>query len=90
MSSDPQTDRDPIVRLFGAFLMAVGGLMAALCGLCSLAFVMGTVASGTGLDAMGGMLVLVLVLGGLPVGLGLLIFYAGRRLRAKKPPPPVG
>jgi hypothetical protein len=90
MSSDPQTDRDPIVRLFGAFLMAVGGLMAALCGLCSLAFVVGTAVSGSGWDGMAGMLALALVLGGVPIGLGLLIFYAGRRLRAKKPSPPAG
>ncbi|MGR4863911.1 hypothetical protein [Caulobacter sp. LARHSG274] len=79
---------DPIVRLFGAFLMAVGGLMAALCGLCSLTFIMGAVVSGGGLEAMASTLVMALVLGGLPMGLGLLIFYAGRRLRAKKPPPP--
>lgn len=79
MSSD-QGRRDPVARLFGALLMAVGVLMMALCGLCSLA-VLFSVAEG-GQSAQGGMLLLVLIFGGVPIGVGFLIFWLGRRLRA--------
>jgi len=75
MSSD-QDRRDPVARLFGALLMAVGALMMALCGLCSLAAV---VFMASGSDP-GGSLLLVLVFGGAPIALGFGIFWLGRRL----------
>ena len=78
MSSD-QGRRDPVARLFGALLMAVGVLMMALCGLCSLAVLASVAGSGQG--AQGGMLLLVLIFGGVPIGVGFLIFWLGRWLR---------
>ncbi|SFK15881.1 hypothetical protein [Caulobacter sp. UNC279MFTsu5.1] len=81
MSSD-QDRRDPVGRLFGALLMAVGALMMALCGLCSLAFIVSMVGSGGG--DLGGMLLLALVFGGVPIGVGFGIFWLGRRLRRPK------
>uniref|UniRef100_B0T4D9 Uncharacterized protein n=1 Tax=Caulobacter sp. (strain K31) TaxID=366602 RepID=B0T4D9_CAUSK len=76
MSSD-QRGRDPVTKLFGALLMTVGALMMALCGLCSLVFVV----SGVGGDWRGTLL-LVLIFGGVPIGVGFLAFWFGRRLRA--------
>jgi hypothetical protein len=81
MSSD-QERRDPVARLFGALLMAVGALMMALCGLCSLVFVLSTAGSGGG--ETGGMLLLVLVIGGVPIAIGFGIFWLGRWLRRPK------
>ena len=78
MSSD-QNGRDPVARLFGALLMAVGVLMMTLCGLCSLVFVISTAGSGGG--EAGGMLLLVLVIGGVPIAIGFGIFWLGRWLR---------
>jgi hypothetical protein len=78
MSSD-QDRRDPVARLFGALLMAVGVLMMTLCGLCSLVFVISTAGGGSGSEA-GGMLLLVLVIGGVPIAIGFGIFWLGRWL----------
>jgi hypothetical protein len=80
--SSGQDQRDPVVRLFGALLMAVGVLMMALCGLCSLAGVIYAVGSG-GSD-MGLSLLFVLSFGGVPIIAGLGIFWLGRSLRAPK------
>ncbi|CAN7273150.1 hypothetical protein [Caulobacter sp. LjRoot300] len=80
MSSD-QNGRDPVVRLFGALLMGVGVLMMTLCGLCSLAALVFT--GGSGSEA-GGMLLLVLVIGGVPIAVGFGIFWLGRWLRRPK------
>ncbi len=73
--------QDPIKRLFGALLMTVGGLIAGLCGLCSL----GVLAS-TGGDP-GGMFPVILLFGGPPIAVGVLIFNAGRKMWRGKPPP---
>jgi hypothetical protein len=81
MSSD-QDRRDPVVRLFGALLMTVGVLMMTLCGLCSLVGVIYAVESG-GSD-MGFSLLFVLSFGGVPIIVGLGIFWLGRSLRAPK------
>lgn len=83
MSSD-QDRRDPVARLFGALLMTVGVLMMALCGLCSLAFIVSVVGGG-GSD-VGGMLLLVLLVGGVPIAVGFGIFWLGRWLRRPKGP----
>jgi|APAra7269096979_1048534.scaffolds.fasta_scaffold00622_21 hypothetical protein len=78
MSSD-QERRDPVVRLFGALLMAVGVLIMTLCGLCSLAVLFSLAGGGGG--EFGGMLSLVLVFGGVPIGVGFVLFWVGRTLR---------
>ena len=72
---------DPVQRFFGGALMAVGGLIAALCGTCTLV-VMGFGVFGLfdGSSSVGdlasGVAVLALV-GGLPTVLGVLIFRWG-------------
>jgi hypothetical protein len=86
MSDQPRPD--PVQRFFGAALMAVGALIAVLCGLCTVAY------AGVALIAMamntsnlqlllsgvfGGAL-LVAVVGGTPTVAGILLFRWGRRL----------
>jgi hypothetical protein len=86
MSSDQdgldRDRRDPVGRLFGALLMAVGVLMMTLCGLCSLVFLVSVLGSGGG-DA-GGMLALALIFGGVPIAVGFGIFALGRSLRGPR------
>jgi hypothetical protein len=75
-----------VVKLFGALLMAVGGLITVLCGLCSLVFLATAVQGivqhpGAPLDVqgVGGFLLLVLIFGGIPILIGVGVFIAGRR-----------
>jgi hypothetical protein len=84
--SEPRPD--PVQRFFGAALMAVGALIAALCGACTLLFIgvtligMASNPSNLGLMLTGvfsGALVVAIV-GGLPIVVGILIFRWGRRL----------
>ena len=65
----------PVAKLFGALLMAVGGLIVGLCGLCSLAF-MGAM----GVGNAAGMLFLVAIFAGIPIMVGIFIFIGGRNL----------
>jgi hypothetical protein len=62
-------------QLFGGILIAVGILIAGVSGLCSLAVLFGN-GEMTGFS----MLPLVLVIGGLPIVLGVLIAVGGRSL----------
>jgi hypothetical protein len=89
----------PIARFFGAALMAVGALVIALCGACTLMF------AGRSLIEIGrghngaqfapiGILILALIVGGIPMLLGAAAFWGGRilwrgprRPVAAKPPP---
>lgn len=78
-------------RLFGALLMALGGLIALLCGLCSLSSFVGmtwgmisSLTAGYGAGALSGLLfslVIVGVVGGLPTFVGVLMFRRGLRMR---------
>lgn len=83
MSEKPSAVR----RYFGAMLMAIGGLIAVLSGLCSLtflAFVLWNAASGGGRTVIADvvqMLTLMLAFGGIPFGVGLGVFFWGRSLR---------
>ena len=74
MDKAPRKD-DPSARLFGAILMAVGAMIALLCGLCSL-----TVLASGGIV---GFFPFVAVIGGIPIFVGVLIFKAGLK-RYKK------
>lgn len=74
-------------RLFGALLMAVGGLIAVLSGLCSLTFAAMMLVDQGSWGDKGEMLLLVLFVGGIPFGVGALAFWAGRRLRRSHPLP---
>ena len=78
-----------VAKLFGALLMAVGGLMAGLCGLCSAWFVFMSVPNGGGGIALA---MLSLVFGGPPVVIGIGVFLWGRVLwrgpKSSKPTAP--
>ena len=74
-------------RFFGVLLMAIGVLIAGLSGLCSLAF-FAMMMSGPGNNAgvfFGGV-VMVLIIGGLPFGVGVVLIIVGRSVyRSAKP-----
>ena len=101
MAGNDRGEANPAMLVFGsALLMAVGALMIALCGGCTL-FIAGATLPGilTGArDASygGPLLILSLFLGGLPALLGVVLFRAGlrhyRAAGAKRPPsaPPPG
>jgi hypothetical protein len=81
MTAEPETSA--VRRFFGAALMAAGVLIGGLSGLCSVVFLIGFVASvpRETLSALG----LVAVVGGPPMLVGGLLFWAGRRLRNPHP-----
>lgn len=82
--STPQ--RSPERRFIGAALMAVGGLIAALCGSCTLIFSVAMIVESLNYPReLFSILVMFLLVGGPPTLLGLLLFWWGRRLR--RPPP---
>ena len=71
---------------FGGLLMAVGGLIAALSGLCSGVFIVGSIismASSNPSDFFNG-LPLVLLFGGLPFLVGLALFFMGRAIYRRR------
>jgi hypothetical protein len=81
-------------KIFGSILMAVGILIAGASGLCSLA-VLGSGLSG-GPGGLGELLGIVLLVGGIPFGIGLAVFFGGsalvrqaKRDADKTPPPPL-
>jgi hypothetical protein len=90
---EPESADRAIVRFFGLMLMAVGGMIALLCGLCSLASLAamlsstialalrpGSLGSGPGLGALFIGLPFVLVMGGVPTAVGVVVFIVGRGL----------
>lgn len=83
MSQEPNAVR----RYFGAMLMAIGGLIAVLSGLCSLTFlgfVIWNAVTGGGRTVIADvvqMLTLMLAFGGIPFGVGLGVFFWGRGFR---------
>jgi hypothetical protein len=78
---------DPVQTFVGGALMALGGLIAALCGLCTLGVigfgVVDTITGGPTDDLMGGA-VIVAIIGGLPTAAGVLLFMWGRRLYRRR------
>lgn len=79
----------PTRRFFGALLMAIGGLMAVLCGGCGATFIvvaLVTMFTATAQDApmLAGM---GLVIGGVPAAMGVGLFWVGRRMRGEAPRP---
>lgn len=81
MSDQPS----PVQKFFGGLLMAIGGLMAALCGVCTLVFTVTSLTT-SGEFAGPGMLFMVLPIGGIPAVVGALIAWAGWRLYRPRPP----
>ncbi|MDR3512208.1 MAG: hypothetical protein P4L73_11280 [Caulobacteraceae bacterium] len=89
MSIEPSNPADDhhVAKLFGAMLMVVGVLIMTLCGICSagvlvMAIFAATQSLGSGLGLLG----TDLVVGGLPFGVGLVIFIVGKGLRREPPP----
>lgn len=83
----------PVQKFFGGALMAVGGLIAALCGLCTLGVIgFGVVDTLTGgpIDDLVGGAVIVMFIGGIPTAIGLLLLFWGRRLYAPPARPAAG
>jgi len=75
-----------VAKLFGALLMAVGGLIAGLCGLCSAGVVIITISDGS--NGIGSSMMLALIFGGPPIVVGIGLFLWGRSLwRGPKPSP---
>lgn len=75
--------RSPTQRFFGALLMAIGGLIATLCGGCGAFFVIAGLLSLFSRNAQDGPMLagMGLVVGGIPAALGVGLFVAGRALR---------
>lgn len=69
-------------RFFGALLMAVGGLIALLCGGCGALFVFGGLISMFTSNPQDAPLIagMGLVVGGVPAAIGVGLFLAGRSL----------
>lgn len=85
--SDTGTEGHGVRRFFGGLLMAVGFLMAALCGLCTVVFVISGLTEGRGeLFSGGDIAIMALFIGGLPTLIGVGLVAGGRALW--KPPPP--
>ena len=95
MSEAPRPD--PVQRFFGAALMAVGGLIAVLCGLCTLLVLGGSLVTmamnpsnlALMLTGVFSGALLVAIVGGLPTVVGILIFRWGRGLYHPAPGVPV-
>ena len=89
-----QTDPNPVTRFFGGLMMAAGILIAATAGLCSLGLtvfaLVDTAKTSSGnvgeLITLG--LPMVLLFGGIPLGVGLALFFIGRRLFRERPANP--
>ncbi|MDH5178998.1 MAG: hypothetical protein OEZ39_08355 [Gammaproteobacteria bacterium] len=73
----PQTDNNQSVRRFFALLLMISGVfIVAAAGLCSLVFVAGSAIPVDGLW-------LVLIVGGIPAVIGLLLYKGGKILKEK-------
>ena len=80
-----------VARFFGAALMAVGGLIAVLSGLCSVGFLgfmaYATFSGGSGnvsgreIPAMVASVLSLIAMDAIPVGLGVAMFLWGRSIR---------
>lgn len=88
------SERDESRKFFGAGLMVFGGLIATLCGGCSVMLLVGSIVSllryptslENGLASMLGGGLIVAIVGGLPTMIGVSTFLAGRRLYRPSPP----
>jgi len=76
----PRSEATPAQRLLGVALMVIGGLIAGLCGLCTVAVAPYLLAPGPGPDFVQSVLI-VLVSGALPTAIGMLLFLIGRKLQ---------
>jgi hypothetical protein len=73
-------------RFFGGLLMAAGGLIAVSAGLCSaVVSFMALTESGATADMITVGLPLVLLFGGIPIAIGITLFFVGRMLYRERP-----
>jgi hypothetical protein len=84
------SDPSPMRRFAGGLLMAVGGTIAGLCGLCTGGFQLYFLAAGlmtaSSRSGMGSIILLPLAVGIIPILVGVGLFALGRQLM--KPPRP--
>jgi len=85
--TDPRPDNRAAKRFTGSLLMAGGGLVAVLCGLCTLGVgatgFVGMSETGPTSANVGGALLMVLMaagIGGIPTLIGAWIFWIGRKM----------
>jgi hypothetical protein len=84
MSGPPR--RMTATRFFGGLLMAAGGLIAVSAGLCSVVVsFMALTESGSTAEMITSGLPLVLLFGGVPIAIGLALFFVGRGLYRERP-----
>jgi hypothetical protein len=77
-AGDGEPNRRIVARFFGGLLIAAGALVAALCGLCTLVFIIGGSLSSNSSEFGGdGMVVVALIVGGVPTVLGGLMIWGG-------------
>ena len=81
----PSSSPTPVARFFGGALIAVGIMMMLLCGGCGVAFLawflVETLRSSNPEDIS--FILMPIFLGGVPAGIGLGLFIAGRALRRR-------
>jgi hypothetical protein len=83
---EPSADEPPLdselYRFFGGMLTAIGVLLVVICGLCSLAYVAGSINNpGSPYSAQGLVLLKsVAVVGGIPIAVGVFAVITGRLL----------
>lgn len=75
---------NPVAAFFGWLLIAAGVLIATTAGACSAFFMISMAGSGGDIGAWVSFLGLVVVFGGIPVGVGLGLFFIGRMLTRGK------
>lgn len=77
-----QKRRSPVVQFLGWLLVAVGVLIALTAGACSLIFMVVFLPAGTSnyFGDLGDMILLLLTVGGVPLLIGLALFFGGLRL----------
>jgi len=87
MSDNPaEARRRAGKRLLGGLLMAGGGMIALLCGLCTVVVMLPVLqAPGPGLEYS---LILAVILGGFPTLVGVVLFWIGLRLWREGGAPP--
>jgi len=85
--TDPRSGKRDSERFTGSLLMACGGLIAGLCGLCTLALGGGSIVAmfyhGLSADNVGGafsMVLMAAIIGGIPTLIGVWLFWIGRRI----------
>jgi hypothetical protein len=73
------SDRRARKRFVGMLLMSAGGLLALLCGLCTLVLSIGFIASPGTVQSAANLtfLLIPLIVGGVPTAIGVMLFWIG-------------